>query len=146
MARLTGLFLLLAVLLPLNVYSADLAKTTGRKSCVSCHVAEDRTVTGSAHDNDRSCEQCHGAGEQHLRKPERGTMFSFSRATADEVKARCAECHRNPVMDNHAKGDVSCISCHSMHHYVSKKHLLKPGDNPLDNSARLRWDKSASQN
>ena len=139
MVRIAALFLLFNVMSPIPLLSGDLSKATGRRSCVSCHGAEDRTVTATAHDSERSCEQCHGSGEQHLRKPERGTMFSFSRATAEEVRARCRECHRDPVMENHAKGDVSCVSCHSQHHYVNKKHLLKPADNPLDNSARLQW-------
>lgn len=145
MVKISGLFFLLAALLSIQLPGAELAKVTGRKSCVSCHAPEDRTTTGSAHDNERSCEQCHGPGEQHLRKPERGTMFSFSRATAEEARARCRECHQNPAMDSHSKGDVACISCHSMHHYVNKKHLLKPGDNPLDNAAKLRWSTAPSQ-
>jgi ribosomal protein S27E len=145
MLRIPGLFLLVVFLVPMSAVSADLSKAAGRKSCVSCHAAEDRTIAASAHESDRSCEQCHGSGEQHLRKPERGTMFSFSRASAEEVKARCRECHRNQIMDNQAKGDVSCISCHSIHHYVSKKHLLKPGDNPLDNTAKLHRNRASSQ-
>jgi transcription initiation factor TFIIIB Brf1 subunit/transcription initiation factor TFIIB len=58
---------------------------------------------------------------------------------------RCQECHRNAVMNDHAKGDVSCVSCHSVHHYVNKKHLLKPGENPFDNSASLQGKRSPSQ-
>ena len=139
-----GLLLLLIVLLPSNTFAADSWKTVGRKSCVRCHATEDRTVTASGHDSDRSCEQCHGSGEQHLRRPERGNIFSYSRATAEEVKVRCQECHRNAVMNDHAKGDVSCNSCHSIHHYVNKKNLLKPGENPFDNSASLGGEQGSS--
>jgi hypothetical protein len=89
-------------------------------------------VAGTSHDDGMSCEGCHGTGEKHLKSGgDAGTMFSFRRATAEEVRARCGQCHQNAVMAKHAEGDISCIACHSAHHYVDKKHLLKPGDTEL---------------
>ena len=116
--------------------TAQVAKPLGRQVCVRCHVPEQRTLPSTPHDNDKACESCHGAGEQHLKSggnPE--TMFSFARASAAQVVARCEQCHKNAVMEKHASGDVSCVSCHSVHHYARRKYLLK-GDDSM-NSARL---------
>jgi hypothetical protein len=110
-------------------FAADPSKTAGRKTCLRCHQLENRTLAATGHDDDRSCEQCHGPGEAHLRLPQTpGTMFDFDRSDAAEVRSRCGQCHRNPAMERHAAGDVSCIACHSIHHYAQKKHLLKPDD------------------
>jgi hypothetical protein len=108
---------------------AQMPKTLGKDACVRCHQYERKTMTGTPHDKKKSCEGCHGPGEQHLRSgTSAATMFSFRRATAEEVRARCGLCHRNPIMAKHAEGDVSCTSCHSVHHYIEKKYLLKPED------------------
>lgn len=104
-------------------------KVVGRQACIRCHQPEQRMLPGTTHDNDKACESCHGPGEQHLKSggnPE--SMFSFKRAGAEEVRGRCGQCHNNPVMAKHAAGDVSCANCHSIHHYVRRKYLLKPED------------------
>jgi hypothetical protein len=120
--------LLILIIAPLS--QAESNKSVGRQLCIGCHTPEQRTVIGTPHDNDKACESCHGPGEQHLKSSDKGsTMFSFRRATAAEVSARCQQCHKNPVMERHATGDVSCISCHSIHHYARRQYLLKADDN-----------------
>ncbi len=111
-------------------------KNVGKTTCFKCHSYEQRTVQGTPHDDDKSCEGCHGPGEQHLKSGgDPGKMFSYAKASPDEIRARCGECHRDPIMARHAEGDVSCTSCHSSHHYVRKKYLLKADDNVLNNPA-----------
>ena len=129
-SRLSLPVLLLAICAPAQ--NRNVAKQT----CWSCHSAEQKTVAGTPHESGRSCEACHGPGEAHLKAPQdHGTIFSFRVASADQIRARCGECHANPVMQDHAQGDVSCLACHSSHHYLKKKYLLKAKDDPLDHPA-----------
>ncbi len=111
-------------------------KSVGRDVCAQCHSYERRTVGGTPHDDGKNCEGCHGPGEQHVKSGGgKDKVFSFSRATATEVRARCTECHRNAVMTEHAVGDVACTTCHSSHHYARKKYLLKADDTWLHDPA-----------
>ncbi|HWR16544.1 MAG TPA: hypothetical protein VN577_17095 [Terriglobales bacterium] len=121
--------------LVLSVSAADPQKTTGKHACFKCHLPEQRTMQGTPHE-EKGCEGCHGPGEQHLRGGgDPAKIFSFVKASPAEVRERCGQCHRDPVMERHAEGDVACISCHSSHHYVRKKYLLKADDNLMQNPA-----------
>lgn len=122
----TAFLILLSVII---CSAADPGKPVGRQACLRCHAPEQRTLPGTTHDNDKACESCHGPGEQHLKSAgSSGVMFSFGHASAEEIRAKCSQCHSNPVMLKHATGDVSCLNCHSIHHYVRKKYLLKAED------------------
>jgi hypothetical protein len=128
----------LLLLVPFLLSAGTPSKNMGKRSCVRCHAQEQKTVLETPHDSDQSCESCHGSGEQHLKSGgDPASMFSFVKASADEVRAKCNQCHQNPVMNRHAAGDVSCISCHSAHHYARKKHLLRADDNVLEDIAHL---------
>jgi hypothetical protein len=124
-------YLVLCFLLIAIFYGYSLAqspKASASDACVRCHRPEQKTVTGTPHEKS-SCEGCHGAGEKHQKTGgETATMFSYRRATAEEVRAQCGQCHSSPVMAKHAQGDVACTACHSLHHYIQKKNLLKPED------------------
>jgi hypothetical protein len=124
---------LLSFLLSILVFSsAQLPKQAGKDACTRCHQLERRTMTGTPHDDMKACEGCHGPGEQHLKSgAEASSMFSYRRATAEEIRIRCGQCHHNPVMVKHAEGDVACTACHSGHHYVRRKYLLKADDTEM---------------
>jgi ribosomal protein S27E len=131
--RLSQLWLLLLLL---SVAALAQNRAVGKQACASCHAAEQKTVAGTPHEIGRSCEACHGPGELHVKSPQDpSTIFSFARASADQVRSRCGQCHANPVMQNHAQGDVSCLACHSSHHYLKRKYLLKPKGDPLEHPA-----------
>jgi len=111
-------------------------RDVSKESCWSCHAREQKTVAGTPHETGKSCEGCHGPGDLHLQNPQKvGGIFSFRRASAEEVRARCSQCHSNPIMRHHAEGDVGCLACHSSHHYLKKKYLLKANDDPLAHPA-----------
>lgn len=130
LSRLLPVVLLLCCCLPAQT------RHVGKQTCWSCHSSEQKTVTGTPHEAGKGCESCHGPGEAHLKSPQDpSTIFSFRRASADQVRARCGECHNNPVMKHHAEGDVSCLACHSTHHYLNKRYLLKPHDDTLAHPA-----------
>lgn len=104
-------------------------RNIGKQACWSCHQPQQKMVSGTPHENGTSCEGCHGPGEAHVKSGGRpDTIFSYKRASAAEIRDKCGQCHNLPVMGRHASGDVSCISCHSSHHYTRKKYLLRPQD------------------
>ncbi len=124
------------VLLLLCCYTLAQDRHVGKETCWSCHARQQKTVAGTPHESGRSCEACHGPGDAHLKSPQDpATIFSYRGASAQEVRAKCGQCHRNPVMAHHAEGDVSCLACHSSHHYLKKKYLLKANDDPLAHPA-----------
>jgi len=124
-----GLLLVVLAVLLVGQSTPQLPKDVGNDACTRCHSYERRTIAGTPHDDAKSCEGCHGAGEKHLQSNgDRSTIFSYRRGTAEEVRARCGQCHQNPLMEKHAQGDVACTACHSSHHYGQKKYLLKPSD------------------
>jgi len=111
-------------------------KFVGKEACWSCHVPEQKTVASTPHEAGKSCEACHGAGDAHVQSPQDPkTIFSYRRASAAEVREKCGQCHSNPVMTRHATGDVTCLACHSSHHYLKRKYLLKGSDDPLQHPA-----------
>ena len=126
---------LLLVLLAVSLFgqsTPQLPKDVGKDACARCHLYERKMIGGTPHDDTKACEGCHGAGEKHLKSGgDTSTIFSYRRAAAEEVRARCGQCHQNPAMAKHAQGDVACTSCHSAHHYIRKKYLLKPEDTEL---------------
>ena len=114
------------------------SKNVGKDTCGNCHSMEQKTVAGTPHDSAKGCEGCHGSGEEHLKSGDkRNTMFSFRKAAAMQVRERCGQCHTNLTMSRHAVGDVSCLACHSSHHYLKKKYLLGPQQDTLDHSVSL---------
>jgi hypothetical protein len=123
------LILLVSILFIYPYAVTQLPKSTDSSACQRCHAMEFRTFIGTPHQEGKGCEGCHGPAEKHLRSTgDESLMFSYRRATAEEVRARCGQCHKDPIMSKHAEGDVACTSCHSAHHYVRKKYLLKTVD------------------
>ena len=91
------------------------------------------------------CEDCHGAGAAHVADPaDTSTLFLFEKASAKDINARCLTCHAggpqhmNTINSEHAKNDVSCISCHSPHHAETKEFLLKKSQPALCYSCHLQ--------
>jgi hypothetical protein len=121
---------LLCLLILFYGYSfAQLNRELGKDACARCHALQRGTIDDTRHNEERSCEACHGPGDKHLSSTgEAGSMFSCRRASAEDVRARCGQCHRDPIMEEHAEGDVACTTCHSIHHYFQKRYLLKAVD------------------
>ena len=67
-----------------------------------------------------TCENCHGAGSEHVAGGGDITkIFNPTKHSAKEVDEKCLSCHAgaHPNFDRspHAKANVSCISCHTIH-------------------------------
>ncbi len=80
----------------------------------------------------QGCEACHGPAAPHAGDPTDTTKlpFNFDKAEPKDINARCLTCHGTATQHMqitesiHRLSDVSCISCHSIHHAESKEFLL----------------------
>lgn len=67
-----------------------------------------------------SCSACHGDPTTHLDEGGGlGTMFSFTKAPANQANATCLGCHGDShprfAQSAHAQAGIACIDCHSVH-------------------------------
>jgi len=99
----------------------------GSETCATCHDEVSKGFEGNPHnqmvqhgDKVVTCENCHGAGKAHV---------EGGGDTTKILNAKCETCHAasHPNFDRspHAKANVSCISCHSVHAKNGTEHLLK---------------------
>jgi DmsE family decaheme c-type cytochrome len=80
--------------------------------------------------NGATCENCHGAGKAHVEGGgDVSKIFNPSKASAKEIDATCLKCHSSAHPDfersPHAKANVGCSSCHSIHKSGEPEHLLR---------------------
>ena len=110
----------------------------GSDTCLACHTDQGETLKGTQHAQARNprspaaaqgCESCHGPGQAHVDDDAKGNMRKFSEMPAAETNASCLTCHNR---GNHAgwegsahdRRNLSCTSCHSVHHPTSETHQL----------------------
>jgi DmsE family decaheme c-type cytochrome len=110
----------------------------GTDACVLCHDAEGKSIEHSKHGlsaNPRSpaatlgCESCHGPGQAHIDDEAKGHIKKFGALKPSEISETCLTCHNR---GNHAawEGSVhearnlSCTTCHSVHHPVATDRQL----------------------
>lgn len=97
-------------------------------SCSSCHAELIKGLAASPHGkpvnghggNGVACDICHGDGKAHAQNNGDITLIANpARISPQPVNTLCLSCHaeRHPnfARSAHAKGDVSCVSCHSIH-------------------------------
>ena len=115
----------------------------GSETCATCHEEVSKGFANNPHTkiaemhgkSGVTCEGCHGAGKEHVDGGGDVTkIFNPAKASATEVDKRCLGCHegqhQNFARAPHAKANVSCISCHSVH-APKDEHLLKAGQPEL---------------
>ncbi|MCW5981024.1 MAG: DmsE family decaheme c-type cytochrome [Bryobacteraceae bacterium] len=72
----------------------------------------------------RACESCHGPGAKHSESADAGEILNPAKLSPARTDAICLNCHLNTpthvgrVQGGHAKGQVSCVGCHPVHHAV----------------------------
>jgi len=111
----------------------------GGETCATCHEEVGKKFADNPHtkmaqmhgSNGATCENCHGAGKAHVDGGGDVTkIFNPAKHSMKEVDEKCLSCHASahPNFDRspHAKANVGCISCHSVHASEAKaQHLLK---------------------
>ncbi|MGB7942035.1 MAG: DmsE family decaheme c-type cytochrome [Terriglobales bacterium] len=118
--------------------SSDVSKYVGAETCKTCHEevfnAWEKTphwkTTLNKEPSHQGCEGCHGPGAAHVAGGGDITkIFNPAKHSAKEVDAVCLTCHADvhPNFDRspHARANVGCTSCHSVHHSKEEEKLLK---------------------
>jgi DmsE family decaheme c-type cytochrome len=138
------LFGLSSVGLAADKAKADGAQFVGSETCKGCHDEISKRFGENPHasitlmhgaDAGVSCESCHGAGKAHVEGGgDTSKIFNPAKHSAKEVDAKCQVCHAgahpNFERSPHAKANVGCTSCHSVHQSKEEK-LLKASEPAL---------------
>jgi DmsE family decaheme c-type cytochrome len=114
------------------------ATFVGAETCTACHDTVEAGLAPTAHGSGaflemapHGCETCHGPGSLHVDDPENPeTQPRVERLTTDEQNAMCRSCHDGGAQffwesSEHARRDLSCITCHSVHAPQSDEGQLK---------------------
>jgi len=112
------------------------AHYVGAQACQKCHAEEWDAFQHNPHHmaeidpklvGERvGCEACHGPGSLHVAAdgqedaPGFATMRNLKKMKPDESSAVCQSCHKAGEQfywdqSNHARNDVRCTDCHSIH-------------------------------
>ena len=110
----------------------------GSETCATCHDEVSKKFADNPHikmaemhgGNGVTCENCHGAGKAHVDGGgDTSKIFNPAKHSAKEVDQKCLSCHAgahpNFERSPHAKANVGCTSCHSVHASKEKEQLLK---------------------
>jgi DmsE family decaheme c-type cytochrome len=107
----------------------------GTEACAACHdQAKDwannphhnAVVDGQENGPNVTCESCHGPGSLHAaaegdeENPGFHTIRNLKKMTPAASSDICVSCHRTSEQfhwqeSTHARNDIACINCHSMH-------------------------------
>lgn len=140
LCALGAIFSLQAVAQGKRAQSANAQYTAaGTETCMRCHGGERMTsMAETAHGNaddphapyaQKGCESCHGPGSLHVSRARGGAGFPNlirfdDRATRDQQKAACLDCHGKAMGDNegmewtgslHDTPRMTCSNCHELH-------------------------------
>jgi len=103
----------------------------GSETCAACHEDIGKAFQKSRHgalDKDkargwetRACESCHGPGAKHAESGAPADIVNPAKLAPAQVDKNCLTCHRGQpthagrIQSGHARNQVACVSCHSMH-------------------------------
>jgi DmsE family decaheme c-type cytochrome len=103
-----------------------------------CQVCHDKptgsTFAHSKHASlDHSCANCHANVEEHFKAQtsgQPGPVPTLKNKSAQEINATCLTCHEKAnqasfLSSMHARRNVACTTCHSIHSFKSDKAQLK---------------------
>ncbi len=119
----------------------DLSQYVGSDTCMACHEDIFKNWGRTPHYKTmldarggpakQGCESCHGPGAEHVSTGgDKSKIIIFKELRTRQITENCQSCHQYGVEHSnfnrtaHANNDVSCISCHSVHHAKEKQFLL----------------------
>lgn len=107
------------------------AEYIGSEMCASCHEDIAKAFQKNPHHvvetdkkrgfDTKACESCHGPGSNHMESMSAADIRNPLKLRPAEADRACLTCHLNQpthvgrINSNHAKNQVSCVSCHSVH-------------------------------
>jgi DmsE family decaheme c-type cytochrome len=107
------------------------AEFVGSATCQGCHEDIFNAFQKNPHqvvENDKkrgwetkACESCHGPGSKHAESMAAGDIVQPAKLKAAANDKLCLTCHLNQsthvgrINSSHARNQVSCSSCHSVH-------------------------------
>ena len=118
----------------------------GSDTCVMCHEAEGNSLKATKHGQAANpkapaamhgCESCHGPGQAHVDDDAKGHIVKFGTLTPSQVSETCLTCHNRGGHAGwegsvHASRNLSCTTCHSVHHPQSpERQLVKTSETML---------------
>ena len=139
-------FCTLAVLRPLPLLAAGQNPNrpsgyAGSDACQVCHEDVVKAFAKNPHHmvetgarpkwKGMACESCHGPGAKHAESASAGDIVNPSKQSAAAADRTCLSCHLNQpahsgrISGSHAKDDVSCTACHSIHKGPEQLHPTK---------------------
>jgi len=120
---------------------ADSSQFVGSETCATCHEEAAKKFADNPHtkiaemhgNSGATCESCHGPGKAHVDGGGDVTkIFNPAKHSAKEVDETCLKCHAaaHPDFERspHAKANVGCTSCHSVH--ASRSETLLKASQP----------------
>ena len=116
----------------------DPADFVGSETCTTCHAEQANKFSTNAHaklalehgGKGVTCESCHGAGRAHVESGgDKTKILDLATASPKVVDQTCLGCHAdshpNFLRSPHAKANVSCVGCHTVHNAAPDTALLK---------------------
>ena len=128
----------------------------GSQVCQACHpdvwLGFNRNphfksiASGREAPENTGCEGCHGPGELHVKgMGDKTKIRLFPELAPNQVLDQCLRCHSKDFgkmhirRSSHSTGEVSCISCHSIHKSPESRHLLADKERLIaEKDARIR--------
>jgi predicted CXXCH cytochrome family protein len=137
---LVGAFLLRTSLAQSPGHPAEAnSKYVGAEVCQGCHDDAYKSFAATTHlktlkreqVSEQGCEGCHGPGADHAEAGDPDKIRRFPAASAQQIQAVCTVCHEVDMETAHMKARLTCLTCHSAHHYAQTKAILITPQNLL---------------
>lgn len=128
----------------------------GTETCMLCHEDITKAFDGNPHHvlqldtrhgpaggpkegpkegwKGKACEACHGPGSAHAESLDKKDIRNPARLAPGESDRLCLTCHLNQpthvgrIQNSHAKNQVACVACHTMHKTPEELVVRKPDD------------------
>ena len=122
-------------------HPVDPSQYVGAETCKTCHEEVAASYDKGPHWKTtlvkhqgpewQGCEACHGPGKAHAESADPEKIIRFGGLSREESSKRCLSCHEfgqehaNFLRSEHAKNNIGCIDCHSVHTPRVQARLLK---------------------